>query len=30
MNLLLLGYLMALTPSVIALAWFVWRAPKFK
>jgi hypothetical protein len=26
MNLLQLGYLAALTPSVVALVWFVWRA----
>ena len=26
MNVFLLGYLAALMPSIIALAWFVWRA----
>jgi len=29
-NIFLFGYLMALMPSLIALAWFVWRASPFK
>jgi hypothetical protein len=27
MNLLMLGYLAAFVPSLIALAWLVWRVP---
>jgi hypothetical protein len=30
MNLLMLGYLAALVPSVIALVWLAWRVPTFK
>ena len=30
MNLLMLGYLAALAPSLVALAWLAWRVPTFK
>ena len=30
MNLLMLGYLVALLPSLVALAWLAWRVPTFK
>jgi len=30
MNLLMLGYLAALVPSLVALVWLAWKVPTFK
>jgi hypothetical protein len=30
MNFLMLGYLTALVPSLVALVWLAWRVPTFK